>query len=118
MIERDPKGGAVFAAIREETPRAIYEHYGLDAAAFDTFMVLADGEPYLRWRGVTKAARLMPAPWRWLGQLGRLAPLFIGDAIYDWVQRNRIGWFGARDACFAPDTHLRHRFLAMRDEMV
>ncbi|MHA7871565.1 MAG: thiol-disulfide oxidoreductase DCC family protein [Hyphococcus sp.] len=111
MIARDPKGDTVFAVIQDAVPRALYHHYGLDPDAFDTFMVLKDGVPHLRWRGVLAAARLMPAPWRWLGQAGRIIPDFIGDAIYDWVQRNRIGWFGARDACFAPDNALQQRFL-------
>ncbi len=111
MMKHDQGGDTLFAAIQEPIPQALYRHYGLDAKAFDTFMVLADGEPYLRWRGVMKAARLMPAPWRWMGQLGRLIPSFIGDAFYDWVQRNRIGWFGARDICFAPDSASQSRFL-------
>ena len=111
MIRRDPYGETVFAAIQETAPSALYSHYGLDAEAFDTFMVLADGMPYLRWRGVCKAARLMPAPWRWLGAGGRIIPDFIGDAIYDWVQRNRIGWFGARETCLAADDATRTRFL-------
>jgi predicted DCC family thiol-disulfide oxidoreductase YuxK len=74
-------------------------------------MVLQDGVPHVKWAGVCKAARLMPPPWRWLGQIGRLVPRFIGDRIYDFVQRNRIGWFGARDTCFLPDTNQRVRLL-------
>ncbi len=111
MIARDPKGETRFAAIQEPVPRALYAHYGLDAQAFDTFMVLKDGTPYLRWRGLCAAARLMPAPWKWLGALGRIAPDFIGDPIYDFIQRNRIGWFGARDTCFMPDAASARRFL-------
>lgn len=111
MLKHDPDGEVKFAVIQEEIPRALYRHYTLNPDSFDTFMVLADGKPYLRWRGVCKAARLMPAPWKWLGQLGRLLPTFIGDPIYDFVQRNRIGWFGAREACFTPETTLQKRFL-------
>ena len=111
MIKRDPHGASVFAAIQEAAPRGLYRHYGLDPDAFDTFMVLKDGEPYLRWRGVLAAAGLLPAPWRWLGAIGRIVPDVIGDAIYDWVQRNRIGWFGARETCFTLDEVMRCRFL-------
>ena len=110
MLKHDPQGEVKFAVIQDENPQALYKHYGLDADAFDTFMVLADGEPYVRWRGVSKAARLMPAPWKWLGSLGRLVPAFIGDRIYDFVQRHRIGWFGARE-CFVPDAAVQSRFL-------
>ncbi|WP_425408545.1 thiol-disulfide oxidoreductase DCC family protein [Hyphococcus sp.] len=112
MMRRDPQGDTKFAVIQDALPRALYRHYALDPDAFDTFMVLADGVPHLRWRGVCKAARLMPAPWKWLGAAGRLVPDFIGDAIYDFVQRNRIGWFGERDRCFAPDAQMRNRFLS------
>lgn len=111
MLRHDPKGDARFAAIQEGIPHALYVHYGLDADAFDTFMVLANGRPYLRWRGVCKAGQLMSAPWSWLGHLGWLVPDFIGNRLYDFVQRNRIGWFGARDVCYVPGVETRNRFL-------
>lgn len=114
MMRRDPTGDTKFAVIQDALPRALYRHYELDPDAFETFMVLSDGKPFLRWRGVCEAAHLMPAPWKWLGVMGRLIPDFIGDAIYDFVQRNRIGWFGARDVCFAPDTEMQDRFLKQR----
>ena len=111
MLARDPAGATRFAAIQEEIPRALYVHYHLDAARFDTFMVLKDGRPFLRWAGVLAAARLMPAPWRWLGQAGRIVPGLIGDALYDVVQRNRIKWFGRRPVCFVPPETAKRRFL-------
>jgi hypothetical protein len=74
-------------------------------------MVLAEGVPHVKWQGVLAAARTMPPPWRWLAPLGRLVPNAIGDRIYDWVQRNRIGWFGSRDTCFMPTASLRRRML-------
>lgn len=114
MMKRDPKGKTKFAVIQDPLPRALYHHCGLNPDTFDTFMVLADGKPFLRWRGVCKAARLLPAPWKWLGATGRLVPDVIGDAVYDFVQRNRIGWFGARDVCFVPDAEMRARFLTQQ----
>ena len=111
MLRRDPKGETKFAVFQDALPRALYHHYGLNPDTFDTFMVLVGGKPFVRWRGVCKAAGLLPAPWKWLGAVGRLVPDFIGDAIYDFVQRHRIGWFGARDACFAPHAEIQDRFL-------
>lgn len=111
MMARDPKGDSRFAAIQEPVPRALYDHYGLDAKAFDTFMVLADGVPHTRWDGVLAAARTMPQPWRSLGALGRVVPNIIGDRVYDWVQRNRLSWFGSRDQCLRPDPGQKRRFL-------
>jgi predicted DCC family thiol-disulfide oxidoreductase YuxK len=111
MLARDPEGASRFAAIQQPMPAALYRHYGLDAERFDTFMVLADGVPHLRWAGALAAARTLPAPWRWLGMLGRIVPDAVGDPIYDWVQRNRIRWFGSREVCLAPEPGQRARFL-------
>lgn len=118
MLARDPVGETKFAAIQDEIPRALYAHYGLDADQFDTFMVLADGRPHLKWAGAIAAARTLPAPWSWLGQAGRLVPPFIGNAIYDFVQRNRIGWFGRRETCFAPPETARPRFLTKESALI
>jgi predicted DCC family thiol-disulfide oxidoreductase YuxK len=111
MLARDTNGTSQFAAIQDAIPQAIYRHYNLDAETFDTFMVLSEGRPYLRWSGALAAARTLPAPWRWLGYLGRIVPNLIGDRLYDWVQRNRIRWFGAREICFRPDEKTISRFL-------
>lgn len=115
MLSRDPKGTSRFAAVQTRVPQALYRHYHLDPVSFDTFMVLADGAPHLRWSGTLAAARTMPAPWRWFGHAGRIVPDFLGDRIYDWVQRNRLRWFGARDACFLPDADHKHRFVGDAD---
>jgi predicted DCC family thiol-disulfide oxidoreductase YuxK len=110
MLASDPAGTSRFAAIQDPIPEALYRHYGLDPETFDTFMVLADGVPYTRWAGALAAARTMPAPWRWLGEVGRIVPGVIGDRIYDWVQRNRLRWFGRREICFRPALHEAARF--------
>lgn len=111
MLARDPAGHSRFAAIQDDIPQAIYRHHNLDADAFDTFMVLSRGVPHVKWSGVLAAAATMPQPWRGLGQVGRVIPAVVGDKIYDWVQRNRIRWFGARDVCLRPDENTAHRFL-------
>lgn len=87
------------------------KHYGLDAERFDTFMVLQNGVPHTKWSGVLAAAGTLPQPWRVLGHLGRVVPNAIGDPLYDWVQRNRLRWFGSRATCRIPNAAEVHRFL-------
>ena len=111
MLARDPAGSSRFAVIQDPLPQALYRHYRLDPKTFDTFMVLSDGVPYTRWAGVLAAARTMPQPWRGLAAAGRLIPGVIGDPIYDWVQRNRLRWFGSRDLCRRPSAAEMARFL-------
>jgi predicted DCC family thiol-disulfide oxidoreductase YuxK len=113
MLARDQGGHSRFAAIQETIPRALYAHYDLDADRFDTFMVLHEGKPYVKWAGLLAAARIMPAPWSWLGFVGHIVPRPIGDAIYDFIQRNRLAWFGSHDRCYAPDPASAERFLTL-----
>jgi predicted DCC family thiol-disulfide oxidoreductase YuxK len=111
MLARDSDGTSQFAAIQDPIPRALYAHYGLDAGRFDTFMVLSAGMPYTRWAGALAAGHTLAQPWRGLAVVGRAIPNAIGDRLYDWVQRNRLAWFGRRAACLVPDPSQRARFL-------
>ncbi|MEK7266512.1 MAG: DCC1-like thiol-disulfide oxidoreductase family protein [Pseudomonadota bacterium] len=111
MLKRDPKGTTRFIAVQAPLARALYAHYGLNPDRFDTFMVLKDGVSYLRYRGWLEAAKLMPAPWSWLGFAGHIIPEAVGDALYDVIQKNRFNWFGRRDACLSPDAATKARFL-------
>lgn len=111
MLKRDPEGKTRFIAVQAPLARAIYAHYGLDPDEFDTFLVLKDGIPYLRYRAWLEAAKTMPAPWKWLGFAGHIVPAFIGDFFYDNIQRNRFDWFGKRETCLVPDAKAAARFL-------
>lgn len=111
MLKRDPNGTTRFAAVQQPVPQALYRRYGLDADRFETFMVLENGLPYTKWSGVLAAARTLQQPWRSFAMLGRLIPDVIGSPFYDWVQRNRIGWFGSRETCRMPNAAESHRFL-------
>lgn len=113
MLARDPNGRSHFAAIQDPVPRALYAHYGLNADVFDTFMVLHNGRAHTKWTGVLAAGHTLPAPWPWLARIGRIVPTFAGDHIYDWVQRNRLEWFGSRDTCLVPGLANRNRFLSV-----
>lgn len=111
MLARDPKGTTRFITVQSPLARAIYAHYGLDPDDFDTFMVLKGGVPHLRYRGWLEAAKTMPAPWSWLGFAGHAVPAFIGDAVYDVIQKHRFQWFGRRETCLVPDAAAKARFL-------
>ncbi len=111
MMKRDPNGTTRFVSVQSPLARAIYAHYGIDPDHFDTFMLLENGVPYYRYRGWLEAAKTMPAPWCWLGFVGHIIPEFVGDAVYDVIQKNRFNWFGKRETCLVPDASTKARFL-------
>lgn len=112
MVRRDPNGRTQFASVQSPLGRALYVHYGLDPDEFDTFLILKDGAAYGKWRGWLEAAKTVPAPWSWLGYAGHVMPPFLGDCIYDVIQKNRFAWFGKRDVCLTPDASIASRFVA------
>lgn len=111
MLARDPEGSARFMTIQAPLAQALYRHYELDADAFDTFMVLTDGQAHVKWRGVLAAGRALPGLWRLLAVAAGAIPPFLGDPAYDFIQRNRIRWFGSRKSCLVPDARLAARFV-------
>ncbi len=41
----------------------------------------------------------------------RILPLDLRDALYDFVARHRLKWFGVREICLMPDAIDADRFL-------
>jgi predicted DCC family thiol-disulfide oxidoreductase YuxK len=112
LFRLDRKALFKVAAIQQPIPQALYRHYGLNAQTFDTFLLLADGLPHVKADAVLEVARRLGGVWALFAAAGRLMPKGWRDAIYDWVQRNRIGWFGARQTCLMPTPDVAARFLA------
>jgi predicted DCC family thiol-disulfide oxidoreductase YuxK len=49
-------------------------------------------------------------PWK-VFVVGWVIPRPVRDALYRWIARHRIGWFGERDSCMMPTPGLRSRFV-------
>ena len=51
---------------------------------------------------VLAGLRAIGGGWRGLSLIGSLVPRFVRDAMYRFIARRRIGWFGPADACSLP----------------
>ena len=47
-----------------------------------------------------------------LSKLAFIFPLFIRDAVYDWIARNRYRWFGKHPTCRIPTEKERQKIIA------
>ena len=75
-------------------------------------IVLLDADGlHVRSEAVLRILRSIGGPWRALAVAGRLCPRPVRDAVYRWVARHRMQWFGAVDACEIPSEDERERFL-------
>lgn len=99
-----------FASLQGEKATELRAQNDEFPEGLETFVLWDDGEIYLRSRAAFRAARLLPAPWRWLSVF-RFLPRFLTDAAYRFVARNRVKWFGRTEACWLPPAEHTHRFL-------
>ena len=89
---------------------ALYRHFRLEPAAYETMILLENGVPRFRSDAGLRIAALLGLPWS-MASLARIVPRPWRDGLYSVVARNRIRWFGARTSCFRPDPADADRFI-------
>ncbi len=110
VIDRDPGALFRFASLQSESGRRIAAAHGLEGGDLATVVLVADGRAWVRSDAVLGVASHLGCPWSWLGA-ARAVPRPIRDALYQFVARHRLRWFGRRDVCRIPTPDLRARFL-------
>ncbi len=113
VIERDKEGRFDFASLQSHAARRELERVigpeQIDALP-DSIVLLDSDGVHTRSVAALRIARALGSPFALLG-LGVVVPRPIRDAVYDWIARNRYGWFGRRDTCMTPTPDLAARFL-------
>jgi predicted DCC family thiol-disulfide oxidoreductase YuxK len=77
---------------------------------WDSFVLVEDGQVYLKSRAFFRTVRYMNFPWPVFG-IGRILPRVLADWLYDRVARNRYAVFGRKPTCMIPKPELAARFL-------
>jgi predicted DCC family thiol-disulfide oxidoreductase YuxK len=115
VLARDRRDQFRFAPLQGAIARGLLARHGRALGALDTvYLVLDHGTPAERllWKGRAALALLERLGGIWsLARVVALLPTSWLDAGYDFVARNRYGWFGRLDACPLPDPRHRAKFL-------
>lgn len=90
---------------------ALYRHFGLKSRDYETNILIEGGRALTMSESSIRLMEIVGWPWSLAGAL-RLLPRALRDLGYEAIARNRIRWFGAREACYLPDAADRARFLA------
>lgn len=101
-----------FRLLPAQTPlgEALYRHYGLDPADYESNILIEDGVARFKADGTMRMAERLGWPWKLAG-VGRLLPRRWADALYELVARNRLRIFGRSDVCYRPDPAYADRVL-------
>jgi predicted DCC family thiol-disulfide oxidoreductase YuxK len=111
VLRTDREARFRLAAAQSTIGDALYRHFGLDPVRYETFILLQQGRAYLRSEAAIRIVAGLGGPWR-LAALGRVLPLPLRDRLYDFIARNRLRWFGARQTCYRPDPSQADRFIS------
>ena len=110
ILEHEAKPLFRFAPVQSSAGARLLSKLGLDPENVQTFVVIANGEAYLRSDAAIRIAPHLRGAWRWLGVV-RFVPRPLRDWIYDLIARNRYRWFGRTDECMVPTKEIRARFI-------
>jgi predicted DCC family thiol-disulfide oxidoreductase YuxK len=111
VLRHDAPGAFRLLAAQSPLGQALYRHYGLDPNDYETMILITNGVAWFKSEAAIRIAQGLGFPWSLAAAL-RLVPRTWRDAVYMWVARNRIRWFGARASCYRPDQKFAGRFLA------
>ena len=98
-----------FAARQTESGGALMRGAGLPEGGVGSIVVLDRGEILQRSSAVLRMLSLLGLPFS-LAAIFKIIPAGPRDYLYDWFARNRLKWFGRRQACRLPSDAERHRF--------
>lgn len=84
--------------------------YGFNPDDAKTFVLVADGIPYVKSDAAIRVAHYLRGKWRLLALL-KIVPRPLRNWAYDAVARNRYRWFGRLNACMVPTPETKARFI-------
>jgi predicted DCC family thiol-disulfide oxidoreductase YuxK len=110
VIRQDKKRVFRFAALQSEAGKNILQQHNLSTQDFDSFVLIDKNRVFKKSSASLKVMSRLP--WYWKpAQILWIIPLFIRNAVYDFVARNRYKWFGKKEQCMVPTPEIRGRFL-------
>ncbi|MBX7255354.1 MAG: thiol-disulfide oxidoreductase DCC family protein [Candidatus Hydrogenedentes bacterium] len=111
ILRHDRDGAIKLGALQSPAGQERLRRAGLPTDYVESLVVI-DGERVLtKSSAAIRIARELGFPWHLASAL-RCVPVFIRDAIYDWIAKNRYRWFGKRESCRLPTDSERDRFLS------
>lgn len=106
ILHHDYRKRFRFATLQSEYAKQILG----DQVSMDSFVFYYRGKARYRSTGALFMFWHLGGLWS-ICFIFMLIPAFLRDAVYNWIARNRYGWFGKLDSCRLPSPEERERFI-------
>lgn len=116
ILDRERDERMQFAALQSDVGRQAARAHGLDPNVLSTLVLIDERErAHVRSSAALRAAKGLRLPWRW-APVFLIVPRLLRDAVYRFVARNRMRWFGSADSCRLPSPEETARFHGKRPD--
>jgi predicted DCC family thiol-disulfide oxidoreductase YuxK len=99
-----------FAAFQSKTARENVMHINGQDIKPDTVVYQKSDKWFVKSAAILEILNDLGGIWRF-SMIFKVLPKSLLDQLYDFIARNRYGWFGKKDTCTLPTPETRARFL-------
>jgi predicted DCC family thiol-disulfide oxidoreductase YuxK len=111
VIKNDKKNTFLFAALQSEKGKEIINYLKIDISKIDSIILYETGISYdIKSTAALKIMNDFGGFWL-LTQIFFVLPEAFRNFVYDYIAKNRYRWFGKKESCMIPSTHLLDKFL-------
>lgn len=110
LIDRDKKNVFRFASLQSAYGQQVVAKHHLQGEYLNTILLVEGDKVYERSTAVLRVFKHLGGLYGLL-YFFIVVPVFIRNAVYNFVARNRYRWFGKRDVCRVPTPELKAKFL-------
>ncbi|KVV14752.1 thiol-disulfide oxidoreductase DCC family protein [Flavobacterium sp. TMP13] len=111
IIKHDEKDCFRFVALQSDLGIEICKTIGISYAKMDSIILYEPGVAYYyKSSAILAIAKEFGGIWN-MSAFMRIVPIFIGDAFYDYVAKNRYRLYGKKESCLIPTPELKSKFL-------
>ena len=110
VIKNDKKNKFMFASLQSNAGQQLLKQYQLPLQSFNSFVLIQNEKVFLKSTAALMVAKQLNGITKLLyGFI--IVPVFIRNAVYNFIAKNRYKWFGKKDSCMIPTSKLKQRFL-------
>ena len=97
VLKRDKKNQFYYVSLQSDEGKKLIDRYRIPKET-DSVILIKNEEVFTESSAVVEIGRMLPFPWNGAVVL-KVIPRACRDGVYQWISRNRYGWFGKRTTC-------------------